>query len=105
MIEANQWLTGFCLGTMASLLYFWGLWITVHRLRDALNPLGLYATSLVLRLAILGIVLSFALSGGWQQLFAAAIAFAIVRFVVVYVLCKTTFQPGSRLSQLSNACE
>ena len=92
MAETNQWLTGFCVGSVASFLYFWGLWITVNRLQDALNPLGLYTTSLVLRLTILGIALAFVLNGDWRQVVAAAVAFVIVRFLVV-----CTFAGGSTL--------
>lgn len=86
MSDTNQWLTGLGMGSLASLLYFWGLWITVHRLKDALNPLGMYTTSLVLRLTILGIALAFVLNGDWRQVVAAAIAFVVVRFAVVYAL-------------------
>lgn len=91
MSEIHHWLTGFGVGSVAAFLYFWGLWITVSRLRDALNPLGLYATSLVLRLTILGIALSVVLNGDWRQVVAAAVAFVIVRFLVVDTLadCST----------------
>ena len=60
-------LPGCVIGSVASFIYFWGLWVTVHRLRDALNPVGLYATSLVLRLGILGIAMAFVLNGDWRQ--------------------------------------
>lgn len=93
MSEANQWLTGFGVGSVASFLYFWGLWLTVNRLQHALNPLGLYTTSLVLRLTILGIALAFVLNGDWRQVVAAGIAFVIVRFLVVYTFADASALP------------
>lgn len=96
MSELNQWLTGVVVGSMASFLYFWGLWITVHRLKEALNPVGMYTTSLVLRLTILGIAMAFVFNGDWRQVVAAAVAFVLVRFAVMYLLCRTvvpTVQP------------
>ena len=84
MFETDQWLFGVLVGSVASFLYFWGLWITVHRLNNALNPLGLYTTSLVLRLTLLGIAFAFVVNGDWRQVVAAAIAFVLVRFAVIY---------------------
>ena len=93
MSEMNQWITGFAVGSVASFLYFWGLWITVHRLKDSLNPLGMYTTSLVLRLTILGVAMAFVLQGDWRQVVAGAIAFVIVRVVVVYAFASMTTMP------------
>jgi len=95
MSEINQWLTGIVVGSVASFLYFWGLWITVNRLSDAWNPLGLYTTSLVLRVTLVGIALAFVLNGDWRQVIAAAVAFVVVRFAVVYVLARSSPLPVS----------
>lgn len=89
MTDANQWLAGWVIGSVASFIYFWGLWVTVQRLRDALNPVGLYATSLVLRLGILGIVMALVLNGDWRQVISAAIAFLVVRIAIVLAWGRT----------------
>lgn len=89
MLESNPWLIGMGVGSIASFVYFWGLWITVHRLKAAVNPLGMYATSLVLRLGLLGVAFAFVLNGDWRQVVAAAMAFVVVRFAVVYFFATT----------------
>ena len=86
MTETNPWLVGLCVGGVASIVYFWGLWITAARLKDARHPLGMYATSLALRLTVLGAALVCVLDGDWRRVVAATIAFVTVRFVAVYTV-------------------
>ena len=83
MLDLHDWLFGCVIGCVASFLYFWGLWVTVRRLGEVPSPLALYATSLVLRLALLGVAFVIVLNGGWQQVVPAVITWGIVRYLLV----------------------
>ena len=86
MSELIRWSLGMGLGTVAALLYFGGLWITVRKLPMAQHPLRRYAVSLLLRMSILGIAFACLLRGSWQQTVAAATAFLLVRLAIVFVI-------------------
>lgn len=84
MSGIQHWLTGLGGGGMVAFLYFFGLWFTVQRLAEATFPLGMYATSLVIRVSLLGIAFAFVLHSDWRQLVGAAIGFLVVRYVAVF---------------------
>jgi F1F0 ATPase subunit 2 len=86
MHDFMQWSYGFIIGAAAALLYFGGLWITVRRLPRARNPWRQYATSLVVRLGVLGLALFYGLQSDWLPVVAAAMAFLLVRYFLVFVL-------------------
>lgn len=84
MTAALQLLASTAAGALLGAVFFWGLWLTVRRLRQARHPVLWMLLSLALRfgLVIVGFYL-LARYGGWEALIAAAIGFTLARLIVV----------------------
>ena len=86
MLQSTQLILAVSAGSMASLLYFGGLWVTVNQLADSSNPMGAYIASFVVRTGILACGLFALLQLGWQHVAAACVGFLIVRYVMTLSL-------------------
>jgi len=89
-MEALQLIVGFCVGALAGIFYFGGLWFTLRRLPRARHPIVLALGSLVLRTGIAVTVFVLMVRGGrWQRLLLCVAGFVVARLVLVGVLRRT----------------
>jgi len=85
MSELLQLPAAFMAGLLLGVLFFWGLWITVHRLDRAPHPARRMLASYVLRFALVLAAFYFLVRyGDWQQLLAAVAGFTLARIIVVH---------------------
>jgi F1F0 ATPase subunit 2 len=78
---ALAWLTGMAMGAA----FFWGLWWTVRRGLASPRPALWFATSLVVRMAIMVGGLSLFLDDHWPRLLVFLAGFTIARFAVTWL--------------------
>lgn len=75
----------FITGVLVGLVFFWGLWKTVHKLNQVRYPAVLILGSLVLRFCLVLIALYLlAQKGSWEHLLVAAIGFALSGLLFIY---------------------
>ena len=86
-------------GAIASAFYFGGLWLTVHRLANTSNPLGLYMLSFAVRGGALSCGVLLLLRMGWQHVVAAFVGFLIVRYLMTAALGLRESKSLSSVSQ------
>lgn len=93
MYEVLILAAAFAAGAILGLAFFWGLWVTVDRLRTSARPALRVVVSLVLRFSVaLAVFYVLARFGGWQHVIAAAVGFAVVpRLFIAYRIA-----PGRR---------
>ncbi len=73
----------FVVGGLISLIYFSGLWRTVHILVDSPHPFRLLFFSFAVRLGFAVGGLYIIMDGSWERLASAMIGFLIVRAVLI----------------------
>jgi F1F0 ATPase subunit 2 len=79
-----------CAGILLGGLYFGGLWWTVGRMPRVRNPLNLYFSSLIVRLALVLAAFYGVLSySGWPQLVAALVGFVAARLLLICLIGRT----------------
>jgi F1F0 ATPase subunit 2 len=92
MIETDdvlfQLLAAACFGFGLGWLYFGGLWLTLNRATHSSKPGLLMMSSLLLRLALLGLGLYLLADGVWQRYLAAVLGLWLAR-----KLCTSRFAP------------
>lgn len=70
----------FICGMILAILYLFGLWFTVQRIREGEHPVFWLITSLILRMALLLTAFYFILSyGNWEYLLAVLAGFITLR--------------------------
>jgi len=96
MYEALILAAAFAAGALLGLAFFWGLWVTVDRLRTSARPALRVVVSLVLRFGVaLAVFYALARFGSWQHVIAAAVGFAVVpRLFIAYRIA-----PGRRRTE------
>lgn len=85
MSEVLQLPVAFMAGLLLGLLFFRGLWATVHGLDTAPHPARRMLGSSLLRFALV-LAAFYCLSryGGWQDLLAAVPGFTLARIIVIH---------------------
>lgn len=86
MIDSTQIAFALFAGALASFAYFGGLWLTVKKLSQAANPLGVYLTSFVVRVSVLMYGALLLLRVGWQCVLPALVGFLLVRYLMTLSL-------------------
>jgi F1F0 ATPase subunit 2 len=82
--DALSLLASLTAGALLGCVFFWGLWLTIAGLDRAEHPARRVLTSVVLRFGLVLLAfLLFARLGGWEHVVAAAIGFALSRFLVI----------------------
>jgi F1F0 ATPase subunit 2 len=72
-------------GVLLGLVFFWGLWVTVNRIKAAGHPAILMLGSMLLRFAlVLAAFYLLARYGGWEHLLAAVAGFTLLRIFLVW---------------------
>lgn len=72
----------FAAGIGLGFLFFGGLWWTVNRLQRSRQPGLLFASSFLVRTAIVIVGVYFVTNGQWQQIASCMAGFIIIRFVL-----------------------
>lgn len=81
--EIIQFLLSVIAGTLVGILYFGGLYYTLHRVTSGKGGALFTVFSFIVRLAVLGAALvGIALAWGWPQLLAAGASAILVRVVM-----------------------
>lgn len=84
MNETMAFLISGIAGALLGLVFFWGLWRTVHHLGELRHPALWLLGSMFIRFAVvLAGFLLLARYGGWQHLLVAVAGFTLIRLVMV----------------------
>jgi F1F0 ATPase subunit 2 len=78
------------LGIVLGVTYFGGLWWTVNRGLRAANPAAWFATSTLLRMALLLGCFRLVLYGGWQDAVACAFGVLLARGAITRIVRTTS---------------
>ena len=78
------------LGIMLGVVHFGGLWWTVNRGLRAANPAAWFATSTLLRMALLLVCFRLVLHGGWQDAAACACGVLLARSAITRIVRATS---------------
>jgi hypothetical protein len=96
-MTVSIWLFGIAAlaGVFSACVYFWGLWLTVSRLKTTASPYLLGITSLVVRLLFFSVCLIVFLSIDWRALFLYLAIFLAVRSIALMLVHRSLHQGGN----------
>lgn len=77
-----QTLVLFLVGAVLGLIFYGGLWLTVHRLPTARHPVWLTLSSFWIRVGVVIFGLLLVVKGGWQHGLISVVGFTAARFSV-----------------------
>ena len=83
MSETVSLLLTLLAGIAFGVLFFGGLWLTVHKGLNAKNPALLFMSSLILRVAITVVGFYYVGANSWQRMLVCLVGFLIARMVIV----------------------
>jgi F1F0 ATPase subunit 2 len=83
-------ITGFIIGVIVGLYYFYGLWLTVQKVPSSPNPKRLLGISLIIRLIPVLLIIFLAVRYNLGMFFSLLAGFFLVRFIMTKKITNNT---------------